>query len=328
MTELWTDDAPGERRAALIENGKVVEIHMQRDLLPVLGEQGLGRIDRKTLSGSYVIGDEGHEILIRGKIEQPEGVQISYEVTREGIAEPGRVKPAEAKQIYVTPTPTYKDAIWSQRLLDFGPRPKSVTVDEIFGDALAGTSHVGDIGVHFQRTKAGLVFDIDGIGDPFVINNFAAKEIARLLRLFQVGGMAVIDFLALDSKIQRQEIAEIFDSASALDRRPFERSAINGFGMMQVVRSRQRPSVLDHLFGTHISSLSTETKALWLLRETAKSAGFGVRQITASSKVASLMLSPTWEKLRATCERICGAPVVIIVDEKVTGYGHVHVAQS
>mgnify|MGYP000632597020 CR=1 FL=1 len=74
------------------------------------------------------------------------------------------------------------------------------------------------------------------------VNIAAAKEIARLLRLYQVGGMVMIDFIAVESKDHRQAIAAAFDEAAAADSRSFERSAVNGFGLMQVVRARPRPS--------------------------------------------------------------------------------------
>jgi ribonuclease G len=193
---------------------------------------------------------------------------------------------------------------------------------------IAGASHVGDVTIHFQRTKAGLVFDIDGIGDPLAINLVAAKEVARLLRLYQAGAMVMIDFVALERKHDRQAVAEAFDSAAAADGRPFERSAVNGFGLMQIVRARPRPSVLDQLFGTRIASLSTETQGLWLLREAARSKGFGPRTITAKADVANLLASDKWAYLLQSCERQTGASLAIVADDDITGYGHVHVAQS
>ena len=48
-----------------------------------------------------------------------------------------------------------------------------------------------------------------------------ATEIARLLRLYQIGAMVLIDFVSMDSKAQRTQIAEAFDAASVADPRPF-----------------------------------------------------------------------------------------------------------
>ena len=329
LAETWLDDAPGERRAALIEDEQIVEVHIQRDLHAALGECGVGRIDRKTPSGAYLVGTDGGEFLVRGKIALPEGASSPFEIMREAIAEPGRLKPAEARLIEHLPEAQLsREALWTRRVDMLPANPKNASISDAFDCAIAGASQVGDVLVSFQRTKAGLVFDIDGTGDAFEINLLAAREIARLLRLYQVGGMAMIDFVSVDSKTKRQQIAEAFDAAAALDNRPFERSAINGFGLMQVVRSRPRPSVLDQLFGTRIASLSDETQALWLLRDAASSSGFGARTIKARPELLRLLELPTWGALKAQAERLCGASVELVADDDSAGYGHVHVAQS
>jgi ribonuclease G len=330
LIEIWRDDAPGERRAALVEDGKIVELHVQRDLQMVFGECGAGRIDRKAPSGSYIAIDGGVQLLVRGKSPAAEGERVAFEIMREAIAEPGRIKPAEAWLVDAAPNaPADKDAMWNGRLKRLQAdatifRPLA----DAFDCAVAGASHIGDVTVSFQRTKAGLVFDIDGIGDPLSINLAAAKEVARLLRLYQVGGMVMIDFVSVESREQRKAVAGAFDQQAALDLRPFERSAINGYGLMQVVRARPRPSILDHLFGTRIASLCDETQAYWLLREVAQSSGFGKRVLTARTNVATLLNSPKWQPFRAACERLTGAPLEIVADQNLTGYGHVHVAQS
>ena len=330
MTEYWIDDAPGERRAALVENGVIVEVHIQRDLHFALGETGTGRIDRKTPSGAYLVTGNGEEVLFRRNAPQPEGSRVGFEVTREAICEPGRAKPPEGKLVDVTPNiSSDRQQIWEARLAKIGSIPRlQADISAAFDIAVAGAAQLDDVTVSFQRTKAGLVFDVDGIGDQLIINLVAAAEIARLLRLYQVGGMVMIDFVAVESKDARHAIVEAFDLSAAADSRPFERSAVNGFGLMQVVRARPRPSVLDQLFGTRIAALSDETQALWLLREAARSSGFGQRTVTARTPVANLLASTQWESFRVECERQMGAPIVVVADDQISGYGHVHVAQS
>ena len=329
MPEIWRDDAPGERRAARVENGNIVEIHIQRDALWALGETGTGRIDRKTPSGAYVVTDDGHELLLRSKISDPEGTRVTFEVTREAIAEPGRIKPTEILLRDSGALPSLpKDALWDARLTSFAQPVISASIADGFDIALSGQSKLGSVIISFQCTKAGLAFDVDGIGSAFDINQVAAAEIARLLRLYQVGAMVMIDFVSMEPKAQRTQIAEIFDAASRSDARPFERTAINGYGFMQVVRARPRPSVLDHLFGTRIAALSDETQAYWLLRAVAQSSGFGARTVTALPDVATLLESQTWAGWRTQAMRAAGADVLVVADEKATGYGHVHVAQS
>lgn len=329
LIEIWRDDAPGERRAALVENGHIAEIHIQRDAHWVLGECGNGRIDRKTPSGAYVIVDDGSELLLRSKTSDPESARVAFEVIREAISEPGRTKPPEIMLRNNVPEPLpKKDALWDRRVSLLGHQSVTASIASGFDVAIAGQSQVGDVNISFQRTKAGLVFDVDGIGDAFTINSIAATEIARILRLYQIGAMVMIDFVSMESKTQRTQIADIFDTASALDRRPFERTAMNGYGMMQVVRARPRPSVLDHLFGKRIAALSDETQAYWLLRAVAQSSGFGPRTVTARPDVAHLLQSQRWAQWRAEAICLSGADMVVVADKKASGYGQVHVAQS
>jgi hypothetical protein len=329
LTDIWRDDAPGERRAAVVEDGNILEIHIQRDALWALGECGVGRIDRKTPSGAYVVADDGSALLLRGKTNALEGARVMFEVTREAMSEPGRIKPPEIILRDSVGNPLIgKDALWDARLASLGQSAINASIAEGIDVAIAGQSQLGDVTISFQRTKAGLVFDIDGIGDAFAINLVAASEIARLLRLYQVGAMALIDFVSMESKAQRTQIAEAFDAASVLDPRSFERTAINGYGMMQVVRARPRPSVLDQLFGTRIAALSDETQAYWLLRAVAQSSGFGARTVTTRPEVATLLQSERWAAWRAQAVRLAGADMQVVVDEKAAGYGHVHAAQS
>jgi hypothetical protein len=329
LTDIWRDDAPGERRAAVVADGNSVEIPIQRDALWALGECGVGRIDRKTPSGAYVVADDGSALLLRGKTNALEGARVMFEVTREAMSEPGRIKPPEIILRDSAGNPLIgKDALWDARLASLGQSAINASIAEGIDVAIAGQSQLGDVTISFQRTKAGLVFDIDGIGDAFAINLVAASEIARLLRLYQVGAMALIDFVSMESKAQRTQIAEAFDAASVLDPRSFERTAINGYGMMQVVRARPRPSVLDQLFGTRIAALSDETQAYWLLRAVAQSSGFGARTVTTRPEVATLLQSERWAAWRAQAVRLAGADMQVVVDEKAAGYDHVHVAQS
>ena len=105
LAELWLDDAPGERRAALVEDGQIVEIHIQRDGQFALGEIGSARIDSKTKAGAYLTADDGRQMLVRRGVSLTEGSKALYQVTREAIAEPGLVKFAEAQLIEELPSP-------------------------------------------------------------------------------------------------------------------------------------------------------------------------------------------------------------------------------
>jgi ribonuclease G len=329
LTDIITDDGPGERRAAQVENGCIVALYLHRHADLMLGQTGEARLVSKSRTGHFLKTQTGHDLLLRGPAPETEGTTLSYRVTREAIAEPGLIKRAEAKRAQDDDPHETPDTLWVALVNNVAhASDTNGAISDALSVAQSGTSIAGPAQISFQRTKAGLVFDVDGDGDPLAINLAAAADIARLLRLYQVGGMAMIDFVAVNSKPARLTIADAFDAASCADVRPFERSAVNGFGLMQIVRPRPRPSVLDQLFGTRIASLSDETQALWLLREAMGGTGIGPRTITATPGVASLITQPSWAQYRAEIERSIGATLSVIADPVLRGYGHVHARQA
>jgi hypothetical protein len=326
LTEWLIDDAPGERRAALVEDGQVVEIHLHRDSDVMLGETGKARFASKEKAGRIFITPDGTELMMRGQFTAAEGTSLPYAINREAIGEPGLMKRATARLLDAPEPVVSRDRLWAERLkavADVEQRPGEF--DDAFDIALAGEVLIKDGLISFQRTKAGLVFDIDGVGDALKLNTRAAREIARLLRLYQIGGSVMIDFVASASKADRIAVGDVFDAAAVGDSRAFERTAINGYGLMQVVRPRPRPSVLDLLFGTNLAGLSVETQALRLLRHAVQSVGVGARIITARPAVVTCLEAPSLSDARTMVERKTGARLLIIAESGVAGYGHVHV---
>lgn len=147
-----------------------------------------------------------------------------------------------------------------------------------------------------------------------------------MLRLFQIGGAAMIDFIGMENKAHRLAVADA-DGASADDLRRFERTSINGYGLMQVIRPKPAPSILDTLFGTRRVSLSDETLLLALLRAAGRTSGAGVRRCITTPALAVQQVAHMVAVI-AQAARQAGAPLEIVADETARGYGHVHVAQT
>jgi len=122
-------------------------------------------------------------------------------------------------------------------------------------------------------TAAMTVIDVDGTDDALSLSKNAAREVALALTRFQITGNVVIDFPSLPSKRDRTEITEIFDAHMTMD---CERTAINGFGLMQVISRRSRQSFLDYIQRSAVSHI-----ALQILRSAERSPGSGSMTITA-----------------------------------------------
>src|SRR3546814_4946627 len=95
---------------------------------------------------------------------------------------------------------------------------------------------------------------------------------------------------------------------------PFERTAVNGFGFLQIVRRRERPSLIEQVRFDPIA-----TDAALLLRQAERVVGAGPLQLTARPAVAdAIEAHPGWI---ADLARRTGRPVGLVADE--IGRAHV-----
>mgnify|MGYP002626960906 CR=1 FL=1 len=77
--------------------------------------------------------------------------------------------------------------------------------------------------------------------NAFEVNKFAAEEIARQLRLRDMGGIVIVDFIDLDSAEHRNELYKYMVSLMAEDRAKHNVLPLTKFGLMQITRQRIRP---------------------------------------------------------------------------------------
>src|SRR5512135_2432720 len=69
----------------------------------------------------------------------------------------------------------------------------------------------------------------------------AADEIARQLRLRDIGGLVVIDFIDMESSKNRREVENRLRDAMSSDKAHAETTGISKFGMVEMTRERMRP---------------------------------------------------------------------------------------
>ncbi len=73
------------------------------------------------------------------------------------------------------------------------------------------------------------------------VNMTAAKEVARQLRLRDMGGIVVVDFIDMRSAEHRQKVFDVVKDEMKPDRSKFTILPISKFGLMQITRQRIRP---------------------------------------------------------------------------------------
>lgn len=106
----------------------------------------------------------------------------------------------------------------------------------------------------------------------FNTNCEAAEEVARQLRLRDLGGLIVIDFIDMENTKNQREVETRLKDALHYDRARVQMGKISRFGLMELSRQRLRPSLSE---GSHVTCprcngtghiRDTESSALQVLR--------------------------------------------------------------
>jgi ribonuclease E len=134
----------------------------------------------------------------------------------------------------------------------------------------------------------------------FRTNLEAAEEVARQLRLRDLGGLIVVDFIDMESQKNQREVENLFRDALRHDRARVQIGKISRFGMMELSRQRLQPSLEET---AHISCprcggtgfiRGTESTALHVLRiiqEEAMKENTGAVHAQVPVDVASFLLN-------------------------------------
>lgn len=304
----------------------------------------------------------GSEALLQPAQALPEGTLLTAEMTRAPIPEPGRwklptVRPAPGIAPMGEPGWHGGTELWAlflQRLaptldaiicpaaqsanavraeLGSGCPPVRIDAEAIAEADFSGLIEAAVLGefavaggvLSIERSRAMTVIDIDGSGDPLALNLAGAREIGRLLRLFDIGGPVGIDFVTLPGRLARSAVdAALGHACAALG--PHKRTAMNGFGFAQIVRPRPGPSIPEIVCTTTPGRLSLESRAIALLREAGRSQGHGPRRLIAPPAVIALVRQ--WPDELGALQTSLGAAIELVADPAAIGYGHVHASQS
>ncbi|MDE1146118.1 MAG: ribonuclease E/G [Azospirillaceae bacterium] len=98
-----------------------------------------------------------------------------------------------------------------------------------------------------ERTEALTVIDVNGgeRGDPLAVNLAAVPEIARQLRLRNVGGVVVVDLITLSRPSDRERLILALTGAVADDPGNTQVYGMSRLGLVELTRQRRGPSLLD-----------------------------------------------------------------------------------
>ncbi|WP_197411968.1 Rne/Rng family ribonuclease [Sphingopyxis sp. H050] len=155
----------------------------------------------------------------------------------------------------------------------------------------------------------------------------AAAEIARQLRLRDMAGLIVIDFIDMDHGSNVRKVERAMKDALKNDRARIQVGRISGFGLMEMSRQRLRTGVLEastrpcpHCEGTGLvrTASSAGLSALRLIEEEA-ARGRGSKIILRASQEATFYLLNEKRRELREIEELYGVSVEILPDGETEG---------
>lgn len=178
----------------------------------------------------------------------------------------------------------------------------------------------------------------------FETNKEAAEEIAKQLRLRDLGGLIVIDFIDMIDKRHKQIVERVLKDAVAYDKAKIEVGRISKFGLLEMSRQRLKASLpsQSQMVCPQCSGRgrvkSTESAALEALRKIQSSvyAG-GVRSVRVRlAPGAALMLLNNKRQILSKLEESTSTQILIFADGRMKqdeyelelDTGHLHVSGS
>lgn len=140
----------------------------------------------------------------------------------------------------------------------------------------------------------------------------AAEEVARQMRLRDLAGLIVIDFIDMDENRNNRSVEKRMRDALSQDRARVQHSRISQFGLMEISRQRRRRSLLEgstahceHCegIGRKRTVESSALRAIRAIEETGSRGQAARIRITVAKDVVYYLINEKRELLRAIDER-------------------------
>jgi hypothetical protein len=322
LAEWLYEDGIGENRAILVDHGRILEAAIELPGEPRSGSVVAARLAAIMIPGRRAIAATraGAEVLVEPvPAGVTEGAAVRLEIVREPVAEQGRPKRAKGR---ITDAPERPGPSLRERLS--GAAHSSLAGPDLFEQAgwseLLEEAATGEIpfeggALRMSLTPAMTLFDVDGTLAPPALAVAGARAAGEAVRRLGIAGSIGIDLPTLPSREDRQKAAAALDEALP---QPFERTAVTGFGFLQVVRRKERPSIAEIVQGDPAGAAARA-----LLRLAERSSGGGLRTVHAAPEVvARLESNGAWTEMLA---RRVGTAIALRAEPGLSIWaGHVH----
>jgi hypothetical protein len=292
LGEWLIEEGIAETRALLLEGERVLAAKVMWPGEVSAGTHTTGQLTAKlkgTRRGVALL-ENGTEALVDHLPTQvTEGQRIDLVITRASLAERGRLKRAQARVAGAdapSPTPGWPDGRVVRRF------PAGLW-DEVWHAASSASIAFARGEIIVSVAPAMTVIDIDGVGAPREVALAAVPAIAQALAWFDLGGNIGIDFPTCPTREDRRAVDAALDAALA--DWPHERTAMNGFGFVQLVARLTGPSLL-HRFA--VSRLGMAARMALRRAEQAADEGTGrVLELTVHPALKAKLKQPWLDEL-------------------------------
>ena len=246
MPEWLVEEGIGEHRALLVEDGAAAAARVEwpgRLAVGQVEDARLAHFDSQRRRGTAVFADGEEALVDRLPAGTCEGSAMRLEVTRAALGERARYKRAQARptEAAVRSAPSLAEALTARVVRSFPPG----SWEEVWSEAWSGEVAFAGGTLLFSPTPAMTVIDIDGTAPSEQLARDAVPALAAAVRRLDLGGSIGIDFPTLPGKADRRAVDALL--GEALADWPHERTAMNGFGFVQLVARLERPSLLHRL---------------------------------------------------------------------------------
>ncbi len=170
-----------------------------------------------------------------------------------------------------------------------------------------------------------------GLADTILRTNLeAAEEIGRQLRLRDLGGIIVIDFIDMERQRDRQRVMKEFEETLRRDRQKTKIVHLSPLGLLEMTRKRRGESLMGILtdtcpqcggLGRVRDSLTVGLKIERDVRRLAAEDRAQAIIVRASPRVAALLIGDNGERADAL-ENMTARPVYIRADERLPAEEH------
>ncbi len=294
MPEWIYEDGIGEARAALVENDRLIEALIEVEGAgPRAGAVVEGRLTTIAIPArrGFATLADGTEVLVEPlPREWTQGAPVRIIITREAVSERDRAKRAKGR-----PAPDAglcEGLDLRARVAATGVTVRTLTSHELDVFEAAGWTEMLEAAqacvwrfvggeLRITPTPAMTLIDVDGHLEPTALAVAAATAAGRAIRAYGIAGSIGVDFPTLGGKEARTTVAMAFDAALPL---PFERTAVNGFGFMQIIRPRTRASLIEN-----IQSDPDGHAARALLRRVEREGRTGAATLVAHPRVVAVL---------------------------------------